>query len=396
MHAPLAPSQLSAFESRLLDLGDGLRPDKYHVDVRDRGEAKPLRLNLFRYRGSGPPVMLIHGASAWSGSFAVPRGRSMVERLRAHSADPDVWLLDWRGGRNVVNRYVGSAWRERFTWDRVAEGDVVEGLKAVQALRHDDRRIAVLGHCVGGGTLAMAISAMPQGARYLPSRVVLSTLGLFHVQPWDGLLRASDFVLERVRAQAPGATYIHPNATAHPWPDPLDEAWRIWPKHTLPPPTITGATFQRLAFMFGRICIWDRLPAALQHDAAMLEQFGAMHLTAFLQAGQFVRRGFAAPYDSPERIARGQTAALDERYLQRERWGELEAITILTGHENDLWHRDAIDRMGEWLAQAVGPNDFAKHVLRAWGHQDLLWGIPKPDEADPIDLYLTGLLGSAS
>ena len=386
-------TELTPIESRILELPDGRRPDKYHLAVHDTPGDEPLNLNLFRFKGEGPPVMLMHGASAWSGSFVVPRGRSMVERLGAHPSKPDVWLLDWRGGRNVVANYYDPKWLDRFTWDAVAQTDVPAGLRAIQSLRGDSRKIAVLGHCVGGGTLAMAVSAMQATDLDRLDRIVLSTLGLFHVQPWDGLLRASDFVLERLRAQAPGTTFVHPDQFEHPWQGPLEEAFDMWPKALLPPVGVTGDMFQRLAFMFGRICIWDRLDRSLQTNKAMQDQFGAMHLTAFIQAGQFVRRGFAAPYDSPERFARGQNAPLDERYLRPEPWTNLAGITLVTGQENDLWHRDAIDRMGEWLAQVRGPAGFTKHALQSWGHQDLLWGRPRAGDVDPIDLYLTGLLG---
>ena len=240
----------------------------------------------------------------------------------------------------------------------------------------------------------MAISAMDPEAPYFPSRVVLSTLGLFHVQPWDGLLRASDFILERVTAQDPSVTFIHPNVEAHPWPQQLAEAWELWPKAMLPEKT---EVFRRLAFMFGRIAIWDRLHASMQTDEMMLGQFGAMHMTAYLQAGQMVRRGFADPLNAPERLGRGRKSRLREVYLrERLHWSapRLESVTLITGDENDLWHRDAIDRMGEWLTQIRGPGGVHKHVLRGWAHQDLLWGKPDHERDErPLAHYVRGLLG---
>ncbi len=390
--------ELDHQERERLAVGN-LLPEKriLQVPAVPRVEGTPLALPLYRFPGEGPPVLLIHGASAWSASFTAPPGASLVQRLRAANPDVDVWMLDWRGGRNVVFRQASKQPARAFTWDAAATIDIPTALQTIQQVRGDEVRPAVLGHCVGGGILAMAIGAMDPTTPHFPSRVVLSTLGLFHVQPWDGLLRASDFILERVAAEHPDTAFIHPHADRHRWPDPLREAARQWPAKLLPPTGPDHDIFRNLAFMFGRIAIWDRLHPAMRSDAAMLQQFGAMHMTAYLQAGQMVRRGFAAPMDSPERVAPGRRSRLDERYVHdaREHWrpSALESVTLITGDENDLWHRDAIDRMGEWLAQIRGPEGFDKHVLPGWAHQDLLWGCPDEGDDDPIRHYVRGVLG---
>lgn len=385
---------LKAEELRLLAVGS-VRPEKRFLRVASTGGERPLELRLYRFPGEGPPVLLVHGASAWSASFTAPPGHSLVEALRKHRPDVDIYLLDWRGGRNVVMDHREPSLAPAFTWDAAATVDIPAALREIQRVRGNDDRPAVLGHCVGGGILSMAISAMSPAEPYFPSRVVLSTLGLFHVQPWDGLLRASDFILERVTAEDPAATFIHPKVATYPWPQQLAEAWELWPKAMLPD---ENETFRRLAFMFGRIAIWDRLYPAMKTDRMMLDQFGAMHMTAYLQAGQMVRRGFADPLNAPERLGRGRTSRLEELYLKpRHHWRapRLRAVTLITGDENDLWHRDAIDRMGEWLTQIRGPGGVDKHVLRGWAHQDLLWGEPDSDhDARPLTHYVRGLLGA--
>ena len=60
----------------------------------------------------------------------------------------------------------------------------------------------------------------------------------------------------------------------------------------------------------------------------------------------------------------------------REQFAALDRITLITGAKNRLWQRDSIDRMYEWLRRPARAEDkqVVKHVLRGYGHQDLLWG----------------------
>lgn len=66
-------------------------------------------------------------------------------------------------------------------------------------------------------------------------------------------------------------------------------------------------------------------------------------------------------------------------------------ITLITGSENRLWHRDSIDLMYEWLrngADGRGARDgrtrLEKHVLSGYRHQELLWGTHAPRHVYPL------------
>ena len=50
-------------------------------------------------------------------------------------------------------------------------------------------------------------------------------------------------------------------------------------------------------------------------------------------------------------------------------------VTMITGRENQVWHRDSMDRMNEWLLNEVPSlrDKFCKRVFESFGHQDLLW-----------------------
>ena len=55
---------------------------------------------------------------------------------------------------------------------------------------------------------------------------------------------------------------------------------------------------------------------------------------------------------------------------------ELSAITLITGAHNQLWRRDSVHRMYEWLTSDSNQAraSVQRRVLREYAHQDLLWG----------------------
>ena len=66
------------------------------------------------------------------------------------------------------------------------------------------------------------------------------------------------------------------------------------------------------------------------------------------------------------------------------RFRALPSITLITGARNQLWHRDSIDRMHEWLTRGKSQNgQVQKWVLTEYAHQDLLWGIDSERDVYP-------------
>src|SRR5262249_15157533 len=132
----------------------------------------------------------------------------------------------------------------------------------------------------------------------------------------------------------------------------------------------------RLTFMFGQPYPSDVLAPGI-HGPLLSELFGGMHIGLYLHAGQVVRRGYAAPFDQPDVIDRSRIRFGSERRA-RPLWSPLESyldpepfrdkrITLVTGAENRLWHRDSIDLMYEWLRNEATPSKLGgtavKHVL---------------------------------
>ena len=148
----------------------------------------------------------------------------------------------------------------------------------------------------------------------------------------------------------------------HPWPETLEAAFRLYPRGLLP--SCGGSICERLSFMFGTPFEEANLAAGVHEGVA--SRFGAIHRTLYTQCGQHVRRGVAARFGEPVSGSRAYSL-LDTRGFRRLR------VTLVTGGRNQLWHRDSIDRMHEYLGRAQVGARSQRHVLHGYGHQDLLW-----------------------
>jgi hypothetical protein len=100
------------------------------------------------------------------------------------------------------------------------------------------------------------------------------------------------------------------------------------------------------------------------------ECFGAIPLDMFIHAARNVRRGEATVYER-SRASAGKRIVTDDALRA---FADLQKVTLITGDLNQLWHRDSIDRMHEWLSRRLPRQQLVKHVLPGYGHQDLLWG----------------------
>jgi hypothetical protein len=269
--------------------------------------------------------------------------------------------------------------------DHVARHDIPAALGQIRAAVPKNLPLRVLAHCFGAGCLAISIAA-DQLRAHRVDRVVLLTLGLFYETPWDGFIKADDFVIERVRGTAPKVTAIHPGApvrsdparpweTPTVWPSELENAFQSWPPALLPDCGIPIC--QRVSFMFGHPYLEQNLPASIHTAEELAKQFGSMPIMLYVHAGQNVRRGYAAPLDArPGRRA-------SEVYLSHAGFAALDRVTLITGTENEIWHPDSIHRMHEWL-QRIPHRNSVKHVLTGYGHQDLLWGGHAPRDVFPL------------
>jgi hypothetical protein len=168
------------------------------------------------------------------------------------------------------------------------------------------------------------------------------------------------------------------------------DAYKRWPAPWLPSEGNSGdSIFRRLAFMFGEPYLRERLAPGI-HGPLLRNLFGHMHLGLYLQAGQMLRRGYAAPFDTPDVIDRPRLSRAKPNQAERPTFlipapFHDKRLTLITGAENRLWHRDSIDLMYEWLLGEASPRARPKkHVLSGFAHQDLLWGASSDRDVYPL------------
>jgi pimeloyl-ACP methyl ester carboxylesterase len=330
-----------------------------------------LELPLHRYPlggepRPGPSVLLVHGGSASAETFTTPARSNLVAYLNQHGFD--VWALDWRGSNKVAGTQASAG--ASFSMNAAAANDLPAAFRHIRAKMHhearDHERLGAVGHCLGGGLLAAAISSDdPETPKVTPSNVVLSALGLFYAAPWDGCVKVQDYIIEQVLGRHPVKSTVdlsYPNAV---FPPPMDASYAMWPKALR---IDCGCEIcHQLTFMFGHPFLEKNLVAGIHDDATLAHLFNRMDLTLYKHCGQNLRRGVYAPLDASEDL-RDLSAAErpnGKRFTM--------PVTLITGEQNMLWHRESIDRMYDWL-RSNGRRDCVKHVLPEFAHQDLLWG----------------------
>lgn len=356
-------------------------------------------------------VLLLHGGNTSSETFLLPEG-GLASYLRENRCD--VWLLDWRSSPHVLGQVLhgpllgGSQGAERaiYTLDNVVSEDIPSAVARVRELA-PGLELSLLGHCLGGGAISMAVA---RGTLQGVPNIVLSTLGLFYEVPWNGWVKAEDFLLERAIAQPGPEVPPHDRRAINPhdhtrWPPPFLEAYHHWPKAWLPHGgSREDVMLRRLAFMFGQPYATEALHPSIRGDL-LHSQFGPMHIGLYLHTSQMVRRGYAAQFGVPDvidrprerRRARGPAAAAGSVAapgdLVPEPFVPLN-VTIVGGAENQLWHRDAADLMYEWvynLQSAARRRGCRKAMFRGYRIQELLWGHDARRAVYPA--YLDGVRG---
>lgn len=374
--------------------------------------ADKLTLRLVRYAPPGEgthdmrkPVLLLHGASAGTNTFTTLEGGLAASLARQHF---DPWLLEWRGsGQLIADRTNDDALKHRgglFNFNAAATHDVTCALDEIHR-RTEAREIAAVGFCMGSGILAESIARGAlnvTGAKYRVDRVVLMTLGLFYETPADGRLKSEERILERLKGTSlsnerpfvalnPRVHAIEDDTTTleSPWPGELNRMYGDWPgrlkSHGDTGRDAVTEMCNRLGFLYGTPYYHPNLVPAIHGNRTteplLPSRFGGIPLDMFIHAGRNVRRGIATIHDRA-------TSTLKDRDLvsndARGHFDTLEKVTLITGDRNQLWHRNSIDLMYEWLHRGSRRDRIVKHVIPDYGHQDLLWGTHSRRDVYPM------------
>jgi len=349
-----------------------------------------LGLRRVGHARGGPAVLLLHGANSSGDTFLVPHG-GLAGYLSRRGFD--VWILDWRGSPHVVDPLLdrwpplgGSVLEECkkfYTVDHVAEVDIPMGIEEVRR-KIGGVKLSVLGHCVGAGALGIA---MARGLvdRFDIGSFVLSTLGLFYEVPWNGWAKAEDYIIERVLHDDPACRGVNPKKPGG-WPRDVESSYHRWPHAWLPGGTgPADAMLRRMAFMVGQPYSTREIDPSI--EPAQLEGiFGNLHMGLYWHLGQMVRRGYAARFNAPDVIDRARlhlsprSGAVPDSHLVPTHFKD-KRVTLLAAAQNQLWHRDSMDLMYEWLHE-IG-TDVTKLVFARYNIQELLWGPRSAAEVYP-------------
>ncbi len=344
-----------------------------------------LRLRLRRLQTASPhraTVLLLHGGNTHSDIFLHPRG-GLAGALQSQF---DVWLLDWRGSPEVTRALPdvpgGSHAVERraYTLDAVVDHDLPTALRLIRERVGDAQPLSIVAHCLSGAAVSMAI-ARGRLERFGLRNVVLMTLGLFCEVPWNGWFKAENFFLERVVDEEPKCRGLNP-AEFEQWPHAMKSAYRLWPDAWMP----EREFLRRLTFMIGQPFAMERLHPDFRH-IAVEPFFGLLHMGLYMHAAQIVRRGYTAPFNEADVIDRSRISQrvganatalsdLDHRHFKNKR------MALFAAASNEVWHRDSMDSMYEWLRNN-GCGDCTKRVFSGYNLQELLWADTAPDEVYP-------------
>jgi cholesterol oxidase len=343
------------------------------------------------------PVLLLHGASGNYRTFMVP-GEGGLAAYLAPRFDP--WFLDWRGSGLVVDEakdgYSFLNGGQEYTFNLAAEQDVPRAIRTIQ--KHcGDGPVAALGFCMGSAILAEAIAMGHIGPKDVDC-AVLMTLGLFYETGVDGRLKTEERLLERLEGMNAVDPRVAPSKEhlLSPWPPELEELYGQWPEALKAHPDSFQSALDpvahmcnRLSFMYGMPYhhqnLDDSIHAEPTESSGLPHLFGAIPRQMYIHGAKNIRVGHATDFNRKRPDA---DFVSDEA---RDRFRALEKVTLITGDLNRLWHRNSIDLMHEWLTrgEATHRATFQKHVLRGYGHQDLLWG--KSSRQDVFPKIVDGL-----
>lgn len=363
---------MSAFEKAVDPKDHGIRLRTFKLETTPDGPTLWLH-RILPVRCHHRAVLLTHGANTVSEIFLHPTG-GLADFLSRHGFD--VWLLDWRASPHVIDSlpeddplgFDMDSERRIFSVDQAAEQDLPQAVAKIREEIDPEASLSIAAHCVGAGALAMAIARKKLEVANIASFVLIG-LGLFYKVTWRSYLKAENHILERIRSQSPTCRTIDPRIPEA-WPPSLKEAYDFWPKQWLPEPRSTRDILPHLSFLIGKPWDWDKLHPTLQ--ANLNRFFGPLHLGIYQHLGQMVRRGFAAPQDEnelPDRH-RGEAAPNDLDLIPFSN----KKITMICAGRNQVWHRESLDMMYDWMRRSRSTRDRCKKIpVPGYNLQEILW-----------------------
>jgi cholesterol oxidase len=315
---------------------------QWHADDRLDDDAF---LRLTRYRaGDKGPLLMATGFGMSSHSFlASTIEQNLTEFLAERGYD--IWLFDYRAGIDLPSA------RTEFTIDDIAQVDWPLAVSKVRELagRED---LQAFGHCVGSGSLLMAmLSGLPGIRAAVCAQFPMHPTTSVFNQVKSRLHTASAFARVGIGGVSPD---IRPSA-----PDELlDITLRTLP---MPAEERCGQA----------VCRWINAIYGCTHRHAQLndathralnEMFGFGNIDSLQHLSLMLRRGLAVTH----------TGGMD--YFEHPQRVAGTSILLLQGAHNYIFHPVGTLKTLRWLTDCNPGGDYQREVLPAYAHLDAIVG----------------------
>jgi cholesterol oxidase len=315
---------------------------QWHADDRLGGDAF---LRLTRYRaGDKGPVMLASGFGMSSHSFlASTIEQNLTEFLAERGYD--IWLFDYRAGIDLPSA------RTEFTIDDIALVDWPVAVKQVLEVtgRTD---LTAFGHCVGSGSLQMAILGGLQGVR-------AAVCAQFPLHPTTSVFNQVKSRLHTAGAfRGLGIGGVAPDVHSSLPDELLDITLRTLP---MPAEERCGQS----------VCRWINAIYGCTHRHAQLndathralnEMFGFGNIDSMRHLSLMMRRGLAVTH----------TGGMD--YFEHPERFAATRLLLLQGSQNYIFHPLGTLKTLRWLQSSNPQGDYEREVLHGYAHLDAIVG----------------------
>ncbi len=301
-----------------------------------------IRLTRYKF-GTKGPLVLAPGYGNAASAFAIDTvPKNWVQYLGEHGYD--VWLLDYRASPILPGSFT------QFTVDDIAMRDWPAAVGAVRK-ETGEASVQVMGHCVGGLSLFMAMGGGMEGVR---SATFSSLAG--HPIPTPGN-KARAWVRMATLLKTLGVKRLDVEYDPKRWDGKLVETvMKLVPfRHVYDNPIA-----RRIYFVYGDVYDYENINQPTM-EQAVPGFFGGGNMTFFEHISLMIRAGEA-------RDAAGKNAY----------WANLEnfkvPINFITGEHNKMFVPKGLQRSYDTLRKAHGTSLYSHSVIKDYAHLDLWLG----------------------
>ncbi|MFM0737647.1 GMC oxidoreductase [Paraburkholderia xenovorans] len=344
---------LQFFDSRATPrLKRALRAPAPQVFFFETPDKTPLRLTRYvdSANQAARPLLMIHGSGVSSRIFSTDLiATNLVEYLCA--AGYDVWLVDLRVSIEMPSVMVPT------NVDKVAREDIPSAIAKIREVTGAPT-IQVLGHCLGGVALSMALLAGLDGVR----SAVISQVS---THPVPG-------TLQRIKAglHVPGIMkYLGVNdLTAYTqdgeWPQNLlDEALRLYPlDHD---EGCGNPICHRATFLYGLLYEHEKLNETLHSN--LQEILGIHDMSLFKHLAAMVRAGKVVDADGRDVYLSGSDGMKGLEGLRL-------PIGFIHGDRNETYLPESTQLTYDMLRRRFPEQPYERHLIPGYGHIDCIFG----------------------